>query len=85
EDLQQTRVTNLEMESSALFTIANLYGLRAGSVCAVFDNIVTGDWGIIGEKEIGLVASEAVAILDKWDKLKDKKHKKYFYPSLLTN
>ncbi|MFA5051112.1 MAG: nucleoside phosphorylase [Patescibacteria group bacterium] len=83
DDLQQTRVTNLEMEASALFTIANLYGLRAGSVCAVIDNVVTGDWKITGEKEIGLVASEAVAILAKWDKLKEKNHKKYFFPSLL--
>ena len=83
EDLRQTKVTNLEMEASALFTIANLYGLRAGSICSVFDNIITGEWKVAGEKEVGLAASEAVAILAEWDKLKKKKGKKYFYPSLL--
>ncbi len=82
-DLQKAKVANVEMESSALFTIASLYGLRAGTICVVFDNLVTNEWVVTGEKELGLVASEAVAILEKWDKLKKKKHKKYFYPSLL--
>ena len=82
-DLEAAKVTNVEMESSALFTIASLYGLRAGAVCVVFDNLVTNEWKVCGEKEVGLVGSEAVAILAGWDRLKKKKKKKYFYPSLL--
>jgi uridine phosphorylase len=31
------------MESSALFVVARLRGLRAGMVCAVSANLVTGD------------------------------------------
>ena len=34
---------NVEMESSALFVVARLRGLRAGMVCAVSANLVTGD------------------------------------------
>lgn len=34
---------NVEMESSALFTIGRLRGVRTGMVCAVSGNLVTGD------------------------------------------
>jgi uridine phosphorylase len=83
EDLQKAKVMNFEMESSALFTICSLYGLRAGAICAVFDNLVTNEFKIAGEKEVALAASEAVTILANWDKIKKKKEKKYFYPSLI--
>jgi uridine phosphorylase len=36
-------LTNVEMESSALYVVARLRGLRAGMVCAVSGNLVTGD------------------------------------------
>ncbi|MGC9049014.1 MAG: nucleoside phosphorylase [Patescibacteria group bacterium] len=83
EDLRKAKVMNFEMESSALFTIASLYALRAGAICAVFDNLVTDEFKIASEKEVALAASEAVAILSEWDKIKKKKRKKYFYPSLI--
>ena len=82
-DLQKMGVVNIEMESAALFTIANLYGLRAGTICAVFDNLITNEFKKAGERQACLAASEAVVILSQWDKLKKKKRKKYFYPSLL--
>jgi len=41
--LSAVGVTNLEMESSAMFVVARLRGLRAGMVCAVSGNLVTGD------------------------------------------
>ncbi len=34
---------NVEMESSAVFTVARLRGLRAGMICGVSGNLVTGD------------------------------------------
>ena len=37
------RLLNVEMESSAIFTIAHLRGLKAGMVCGVSGNLVTGD------------------------------------------
>ncbi len=82
-DLRKAKVTNLEMEASVLFTLANLYNLRAGAVCAVFDNLLTNKWIIKGEKEAGKVACEAVVTLNQWDKIKNKKRKKHFYPSLI--
>lgn len=41
--LSDMGLTNVEMESSALFIVARLRGLRAGMVCAVSGNLVTGD------------------------------------------
>ncbi len=36
EELRHQRVANLEMESSALFVLAHLAGLRSGTVCAAY-------------------------------------------------
>jgi uridine phosphorylase len=36
ERLAAQRVINMEMECSTLFTLATLFGMRAGAVCAVF-------------------------------------------------
>jgi uridine phosphorylase len=83
-DLKKARVLNLEMENAALFVLGNLYGLRTGAICAVFDNITTNKWKVKGEEKVGRVASEAVVILNKWDKIKERKNKKYFYPSLIN-
>jgi len=76
-DLQAARVLNFEMETAALFTIAGVYGLRAGSVCTVFANRVTGDFKVgAGEMASAEVATEAVKILAKMDKTKRKKGKR---------
>lgn len=80
-DLQAARVLNFEMETAALFTIANVYGFRAGSVCAVFANRVTGEFGVgAGEMTGAEIATEAVKILAQMDKEKQKK--KYWHPSM---
>ncbi|MFH0907606.1 MAG: nucleoside phosphorylase [bacterium] len=36
-DWKRARVLNVEMESSVVFTLANLLGLRAGAICTVSD------------------------------------------------
>lgn len=36
EELRDQRVANLEMESSALFVLAHLAGLRSGTICAAY-------------------------------------------------
>jgi uridine phosphorylase len=36
-DMKRARVLNIEMESSTLLTLANLFGLRAGCICTVSD------------------------------------------------
>ncbi|WP_297470285.1 uridine phosphorylase [Thermococcus sp.] len=82
DDLRQARVTNFEMEAATLFTLANIYGLRAGCVCAVFANRITNEFGKAGEREAALVASEAVKILHEWDEEKEKAGKKVWFPGL---
>jgi uridine phosphorylase len=42
EELRRQGVANLEMESSALFVLASLAGLRAGTVCAAYAQRVDG-------------------------------------------
>ncbi|WP_297519132.1 uridine phosphorylase [Thermococcus sp.] len=82
DDLRQARVTNFEMEAATLYTLANIYGLRAGCVCAVFANRITNEFGKAGEREAALVASEAVKILHEWDEEKEKAEKKVWFPGL---
>lgn len=82
-DLQAARVLNFEMETASLFTIAGIYGFRAGSVCAVYANRVTGGFGVSkGEMESAEIATEAVKILARMDAAKRRRTKKYWYPGM---
>ena len=83
KDLQSAKVMNLEMETAALFTIADVYGLRAGSVCAVFANRVTGEFETgAGEMVSAKIATEAVKILAEMDAEKKKAGKRYWHPEI---
>lgn len=42
EELRRQRVANFDMESSALFVLASLAGLRSGTVCAVYAQRLEG-------------------------------------------
>lgn len=83
KDLQRANVINFEMEAATIFTLANLFGKRAGSVCAVYADRVRNEFDVKGEDEAIMVANEAVHILAEWDEVKRGKNKRYFYPSLL--
>jgi len=84
EDLRRAGVLNFEMESATIFTLSNIYGARAGTVCAVIANRITNEFraGEGVDRAIS-VANEAVRILHEWDRKKKEKGKKYFFPSLL--
>ena len=83
-DLQRANVLNFEMESSTIFTLANIYSARAGSVCAAVANRVTDEFvADAGVEDAIKVANEAVRILYEWDVTKAEKGKRYFYPSLI--
>ncbi len=84
EDLRKAGVLNFEMEAAAIFTVANLYGLRAGCVSIVFANRIKDEFEAIPQKTVAKVANEAVKILHDWDEIKEKKGKRYFYSSLLS-
>ena len=83
-DLRRARVLSFEMEASTILTLANLFGLRAGCVCAVFADRVRGIFDVKGEEDAIKVANEAVKILSEWDNIKENANKRHFYPSLIT-
>ncbi|HKU95276.1 MAG TPA: nucleoside phosphorylase [Vineibacter sp.] len=68
EEMKRAGVLNFEMETAALLTLARLYGLRAGSVCSVIANRMSGDWGDRGGIERACrTGAEAVRRLAAWD------------------
>lgn len=84
ETLRQNGVLAFEMESATLFTLANIFKLRAGSICAVYANRITDEFKPqAGEKTCIQTATEAIKILNQWDKTKQRKKKNNFYPTLL--
>ena len=84
EDLRKAGVLNFEMETAAIFTVANIYGLRAGCISIVFANRVRDEFKVVSQESVAKVANEAVKILHDWDEIKRKRKKRYFYPSLLS-
>ncbi len=84
-DLQAAGVLSFEMEAATVFTISSIYGARAGAVLAVIANRVTDEFVPEAGVETAVrVANEAVRILYEWDQEKQKRGKKFFYPSLLA-
>jgi len=85
KDMQIAGVANFEMEASCLFTLASLFGKRAGAVCTVIANRVTNAFEITDEyqKRAGRVASLAVHILSEWDREKKRTKKRYTIPSIV--
>jgi len=83
--LQKEKVLNFEMETATLFTLASLYGLRAGSVCAVYANRCRNEFKSgAGEENAIKVANEAAKILYEWGAKKRRKKKHWLFPSLLA-
>lgn len=89
ERLRKLRIINMEMESSTLFTLAGIYGARAGAIFAAIANRATGEFvpsdefEASGVRTMVKVADEAVRILYEWDAKKAELNKPYFYPSLI--
>ncbi len=84
DHLKELRVLNFEMEAATIFTLSNIYGARAGAVCAVYANRETGEFVEgRGEKEAIMTANNAVYLLWRWDKLKATRRKKHLYPGLI--
>ncbi|MCD6196577.1 MAG: uridine phosphorylase [Staphylothermus sp.] len=66
--LKSVNVINFEMEAATIFTLANIYRLRAGSVCAAIANRETEEFVVdAGVDDAIKVANEAVKILSEWD------------------
>jgi uridine phosphorylase len=97
KDFARANVINVEMEAATLFTIANLYGLRAGCICSIIDLIpsmektetetqVSVEEALHPKTEfihaVCECAVKAVQILNKWDHDREAKGKTTWYPSL---
>jgi uridine phosphorylase len=84
EDLSKARILNFDMESAAIFTVANLYGMRAGAICTVVANRVTDQLQFVGMDRCIKASNLAATILHRWDKAKQSKQKQYWFPSLTS-
>ena len=69
-ELRAANVKNIEMEASAVLTLAGVYGLRAGAVCSVYANRTTGEFRTEGESRAAETASLATALLARMDDAK---------------
>ncbi len=84
DDLRRAGVACFEMECSALFILARLFGMRSGAVLAAVANRETNAFGDNGGEERAIrAANETAVILDRWAKIKARKGKPNFYPSLV--
>ncbi|MGD0978526.1 MAG: nucleoside phosphorylase [Candidatus Bathyarchaeia archaeon] len=84
--LQKAGVLSFDMETATLYTLAGLYGLRAGSVCAVYANRCTDEFKPgEGEENAIRIANEAVKILDEWDAVKRRRKRQWVFPSLIAS
>jgi uridine phosphorylase len=81
-NLREANVLNIEMEASTICTLANLYGLRAGAVCTVYANRVTGEFRTEGETRAAETASLATALLARMEERVREAGADRWYPGL---
>ena len=83
-DLQQARVTNIDMDTAGQWIVGYLHGMRMGAVLSVIANRVLDHWGDNdGERKACQAACEAMHILREWDERKKERGVQVFYPSLV--
>ena len=81
-DLQRANVSNFEMEAGTLLTLANIFGFRAGAMCAVYANRVHDVFEVKGEKDLIRCGNETVKILSEMDEEKGKSGKSYWFRNI---
>lgn len=82
--LQKAGVLSFDMETATLYTLASLYGLRAGSVFAVYANRLANEFKLgEGEENAIKIANEAAKILHEWDTTKSIRNRQWLFPSLI--
>lgn len=84
-ELAKVNVLNLEMEVSALLTLAGVAGLRAGAVCTVFANrpanrFIDADAKHRAEDRLIAVGLRTFEVLSKMDERKSKLKLRYWVP-----
>jgi uridine phosphorylase len=79
-DLRMAKVLDWDTETSVIFTLCSLYGLRAGRINVVVDDPETGKYNPIGEASLVETTLEAVRILAEWDRIRISSGAKYTLP-----
>lgn len=84
-ELAKVNVLNLEMEISALLTLASVAGLRAGAVCTVFANrpenkFIEAEAKHQAEYRLIAVGLRTFEVLSKMDERKSKLKLRYWLP-----
>jgi uridine phosphorylase len=82
DDLRRAGVLNFEMETATIFTLASLYGLRAGAVCTAVANRITDRFVYGGIEHAVRTANLAIQVLAGWDRRQAEAGKRHWYPSL---
>ena len=82
DDLRRAGVLNFEMETATIFTLASLYGLRAGAVCTAIANRITDRFVYGGVEHAIRTANLAVEILAGWDQRQAQAGKRHWHPAL---
>lgn len=87
EQLADRNVLNFEMESSTLFTLASIAGIRAGTVCVVFGNRETGKFiqankKMAAEEAVIKCGLGAVVALSQMDQIKKKNKQQFWHAGL---
>ncbi len=70
DQLVEANVSNIEMEASAILTLASIYGLRAGAVCTVYADRERGEFRTEGESRAAKTATLATHLLARMDAVK---------------
>ena len=76
-------VLNVERETSAILTLPLLFGARGGAVNVACNSSITQKVGVTqGVDDAIRVGVDGLALLAKWDRVKEKTGKKWWYPGL---
>jgi uridine phosphorylase len=85
-DAKRAGALNQEMEAGTILTLANLFGVRAGAVCAASDRVPwdspSGIDFLLSEEYSIRTGIEAVKILAGWDERQKKTGSTYWHPDM---
>jgi uridine phosphorylase len=85
EQLRAMGVVNFEMESATIFTLASLFGLRAGAACVVIADRFRNEFRTEGADELlARLGAETAVALAAMDDQKRQVGKRWYFPGLAS-
>jgi len=80
--LQNAKVLNFDMETATVYTLANIFGLRAASVCVAVANRVRDELDFTGMENCIKVANLAIQNIARMDAQKLSAKRQYWWPGI---